>query len=62
MKFAVATDADLESFGTASTSVIAELSKDPDTKSYMDQIQALKDGLPAPPAPAPLPEGCTANP
>jgi TRAP-type C4-dicarboxylate transport system substrate-binding protein len=61
MKFAVATDADLKSFGTASESVIAELSKDPDTKSYIDQIQALKDGLPAPPAPAPLPEGCTAN-
>ena len=39
--------------------MIADLSKNAQTKSYIDQIQALKDALPAPPAPAPLPKGCT---
>jgi TRAP-type C4-dicarboxylate transport system substrate-binding protein len=61
MKFAIASDANLQSFGTASKSVIAELSKNAETKDYIDQIQALKDGLSAPPAAAPLPEGCTVN-
>ena len=61
MKFVIATDADLKSFATASKTVISELSKNADTKSYIDQIQALKDGLPAPPAAAPLPKGCTVN-
>lgn len=59
LKFAVASDADVSAFDKVSQSVIAELSKNAETKGYIDQIQALKDALPAPPAPAPLPEGCT---
>jgi TRAP-type C4-dicarboxylate transport system substrate-binding protein len=60
LKFAVASDADLTAFGKVSDTVVAELSKDAETKGFIDQIQALKDGLPAPPAPAPLPDGCAA--
>jgi TRAP-type C4-dicarboxylate transport system substrate-binding protein len=59
MKFSIASDQDLAALGTASEQVIAELSKDATTKDYIDQIQAIKDGLGAPPAAAPLPEGCT---
>jgi TRAP-type C4-dicarboxylate transport system substrate-binding protein len=59
LKFVVASDQDLASFGTASKNVIAELSKDATTKGYIDQIQQLKDALPPPPAPAPLPAGCS---
>ena len=58
LKFAKASDADLASFASVSKTVIAELSKNAQTKSYIDQIQALKTALPAPPAPAPLPAGC----
>ena len=60
LKFAIASDADLTAFGKVSDTVVAELSKDAETKGFIDQIQALKDGLPAPPAPAPLPDGCAA--
>jgi TRAP-type C4-dicarboxylate transport system substrate-binding protein len=59
LKFAVASDADVSAFNKVSQSVITELSKNAETKGYIDQIQALKDALPAPPAPAALPEGCT---
>lgn len=59
LKFAVASDADVAAFNKVSQSVITELSKNAETKGYIDQIQALKDALPAPPAPAALPEGCT---
>lgn len=62
IKFAIASDADLKSFGTASTQVIAELSKDEQTGGFIEQIQAIKDGLGDPPAAAPLPEGCTVTP
>jgi len=58
LKFAIASDADLAAFGKVSTTVIAELSKNAETKKYIDQIQALKDGLAPPPAAAPLPKGC----
>ena len=58
LKFAIASDSDLSAFASVSKTVIADLSKNAQTKSYIDQIQALKDALPAPPAPAPLPEGC----
>ncbi len=60
LKFAIASDADVAAFGKVSETVVTELSKDADTKAFIDQIQALKDGLPAPPAPAPLPDGCAA--
>ena len=59
LKFAVASDSDVSAFNKVSQQVITELSKNAQTKDYIDQIQALKDALPAPPAPAPLPEGCT---
>jgi TRAP-type C4-dicarboxylate transport system substrate-binding protein len=59
MKFSVASDADLTAFGKASQAVIAQLSKNATTKGYIDQIEKLKSALPAPPAPAPLPQGCT---
>ena len=59
LKFAIASDSDLSAFASVSKTVIADLSKNAQTKSYIDQIQALKNALPAPPAPAPLPKGCT---
>ena len=58
MKFVIASDAALADFAKASTAAITELSKDAATKGFIDQIQAIKDGLPAPAAPPPLPEGC----
>jgi TRAP-type transport system periplasmic protein len=59
IKFAIASDADLAQFAAASQRVIADLSQDAATKAAIDQIQALKDALPPPAAPAPLPQGCT---
>ncbi|MGD9697378.1 MAG: TRAP transporter substrate-binding protein [Thermoleophilia bacterium] len=59
VKFAIAGAADLADFKKASAAAVAELSKDAETKGYIDQITALKDALPAAPAPAALPEGCT---
>lgn len=58
LKFAIASDADLAAFGKVSKTVITELSKNAETKKYIDQIQTLKDGLGPPPAAAPLPKGC----
>lgn len=62
IRFAIASEADIQAFGKASQNAIAELSKNAQTKGFIDQIQALKDGLGAPPAAAPLPEGCTVTP
>lgn len=63
LKFVVASDQDLASFTAASTRAQAQLgSQDAATKDFITQIQALKEGLPAPPAPAPLPEGCAVTP
>lgn len=56
--FVIASDQELAAFGKASTAAIAELSKDATTKGFIDQIQAVKDGLPPPPAPPALPQGC----
>lgn len=61
IKFAIATDQELAEFKKASDATIAELSKDETTKGFIEQIQALAEGLGDPPAAAPLPEGCTAN-
>jgi TRAP-type C4-dicarboxylate transport system substrate-binding protein len=62
LKFAIASDADLEAFNGVSERVITQLSQDEQTAGFIEQIQALKDGLGAPPAPAPLPEGCAFTP
>ena len=61
MKFVIASDAALADFAKASTAAIAELSKDAATKGFIDQIQTIKDGLPPPAAPPPLPAGCVAQ-
>lgn len=58
MKFVIANDAALADFAAASKKAIAELSQDAATKGFIDQIQAIKDGLPPPPPPPPLPTGC----
>lgn len=58
LKFAIASNTALGEFAGASKNVIATLSKDPTTKSYIDQIQALKNKLGPPPAPPALPTGC----
>lgn len=62
LKFAIASDADIAAFGAVSEQVIQELSKDDQTAGFIQQIQELKDSLGAPPAPAPLPEGCAVTP
>ena len=62
LKFAIASDADLEAMAGVSERVITQLSQDEQTAGFIEQIQALKDGLGAPPAPAPLPEGCAVTP
>lgn len=61
VRFAIATPQQLAQFQTASEATIAELSKDATTKGFIEQIQALAEGLGEPAAAAPLPEGCTAN-
>jgi tripartite ATP-independent transporter DctP family solute receptor len=59
VKFAVATPEQQAELAEATAPVLEEFSaNDPETAGYIEQIQALKDALPAPPAPAPLPEGC----
>lgn len=60
IKFSIASDADLQGVQQASDRVIKQLSDaDAQTGDFIQQIQQVKDGLGAPPAPAPLPEGCT---
>jgi TRAP-type C4-dicarboxylate transport system substrate-binding protein len=61
MKFVIASDAALADFAKASTTAITELSKDAATKGFIGQIQTIKDGLPPPAAPPPLPAGCVAQ-
>jgi TRAP-type transport system periplasmic protein len=62
LKFAISSEADLEAFDGVSQRVITQLSEDEETAGFIEQIQELKDGLGAPPAAAPLPEGCTVTP
>lgn len=60
IKFSIASDQDLQGVQQSSERVIQQLSSaDEQTGQFIDQIQAVKDGLGEPPAPAPLPEGCT---
>ena len=61
VKFAAATPQQLAALTEAAQPVLEQFSQDPETAGYIEQIQALKDALPAPPAPAPLPEGCAAE-
>lgn len=62
IKFAVASPEDQAALAQATAPVLEEFSgDDAETAGYIQQIQALKDALPAPPAPAPLPEGCAAG-
>jgi tripartite ATP-independent transporter DctP family solute receptor len=59
LKFVIASDADVASYDKAGQTVQQQLSQDePTTGDYITQIQQIKDGLAAPPAPPPLPEGC----
>ncbi len=59
LKFAVASEEDVASFDAASERAQRQLgNQDPGTKDFITQIQALKEALPPPDAPAPLPEGC----
>ncbi len=59
LKFVVASDADISSFDRAGETVQQQLSQDdPTTGDYIQQIKQIKEGLSAPPAPPPLPEGC----
>ena len=59
LMFATATKDQLAELATAEKPVYDQFATG-STGQYVDQIQALKDKLPAPPAPAPLPSGCAA--
>jgi len=61
VRFALANEAQQAQFAKASEAAITEVSKDATTKGFVDQILALREGLGDPPAPAPLPEGCTVS-
>ncbi|MGE0347085.1 MAG: TRAP transporter substrate-binding protein [Gemmatimonadales bacterium] len=59
LKLSIASDADLAAMAKVSETVISQMSAaDAQTGDFIQQIQAVKDGLPAPPAPAALPDGC----
>jgi TRAP-type transport system periplasmic protein len=58
LRFVIASEEDLASFDRASENAIAQLSRNEQTKAFIDQIQQLKDGVGPPPEAAPLPEGC----
>jgi hypothetical protein len=57
-RFANASPADLASLRTAFAPVYASLEQDPQTKTFIQQIQALKRSTPAG-APLAIPAGCT---
>ena len=62
MKFAFATPEAIGAMAAATKSVSATFGgKDPAVKGYIAQIQALKDGLPAPKAATPPPATCLAK-
>jgi TRAP-type transport system periplasmic protein len=58
LTFAFASKADLAALKAAGQTAVTNLSKDPEVKGFIDRIQAIKAGLPAPAAPPPLPDGC----
>jgi TRAP-type C4-dicarboxylate transport system substrate-binding protein len=57
-RFANASPADLAALRTAFAPVYASLERDPQTKAFIQQIQALKQSAPAE-APLAIPAGCT---
>jgi TRAP-type transport system periplasmic protein len=57
-RFATASQADLAALGSAFAPVYASLEQDPQTKAFIQRIQALKQSTPAP-APLAIPAGCT---
>lgn len=61
-KFAAAKPADLQAMAAATAKVGEKLAADdPATGDFITRITALRDALPAPSAPAPLPAGCAAT-
>ncbi|MEW6583121.1 MAG: TRAP transporter substrate-binding protein [Actinomycetota bacterium] len=58
LTFAFASDADQAALQDAAKTAIANLSEDPEVKDFIERIQAIKDGLPAPATPPALPAGC----
>ena len=58
LTFAFASDADQAALKKAAQTAVDNLSSDPEVKGFVDQIQTLKDSLPAPAEPPPLPDGC----
>jgi TRAP-type transport system periplasmic protein len=59
IKFAVSTPEELAELREAGEQAIQQLSQDQQTGDFITRIQEIKAGLGDPPAPAPLPEGCT---
>jgi TRAP-type transport system periplasmic protein len=57
-RFADASPADLTALEAAFAPVYANLQQDPETEAFIEQIQALKESIPAGPALA-IPVGCT---
>jgi TRAP-type C4-dicarboxylate transport system substrate-binding protein len=57
-RFAAASLADLASLGTAFAPAYASLERDPQTKTFIEQIRALKQSVPAE-APLAIPADCT---
>jgi TRAP-type transport system periplasmic protein len=57
-RFATASLADLASLGTAFAPAYASLEQDPQTKTFIEQIRALKQSVPAE-APLAIPAACT---
>lgn len=61
VRFAFASEQELAQFAQASEATITELSKNDETKRFIDQILELRDGLGDEAAPAALPDRCVAN-
>jgi TRAP-type transport system periplasmic protein len=59
IQFAVSTPEELAELREAGEQAIQQLSQDQQTGDFITRIQEIKAGLGDPPAPAPLPEGCT---
>jgi TRAP-type C4-dicarboxylate transport system substrate-binding protein len=58
LKFGAASKADAAALRTSVDSVYAKYTADEPTGGFVTEIEKIKAGLPAPPAPKPLPAGC----